>query len=225
MVVFTLLFLDWLEHEDVYAIGVVNCVTRIGEVRGRASNASLWIRLGYPSPLLRFLHHTVPLFSILPVFSPFSITCFSFQTPPPMSGHFEWNNGTWRFVIPSLTKMALSLKYVISYALALTHFTKTRCSYVCCYLRLTVNQQSLGFEVVLCDLNSEKTWWEWTSKAINGVLNKQEELLSQMRRIVTAPTVRADGRSHMWSWTTCSTESPRFSSWFGTKWLPAKKVQ
>lgn len=179
-------------------------------------------------PLLRFLHHTVPLFSLLPVFSPFSITRFSLQTPPPIlrpSGYFEWNNGIWRFVIPSLTKMASSLKYVISYALALTRFTQTRWSYVCCSLRLTVNRQSSGLEVALCDLNSEKAWWEWTSKAINGVLDKQEELLSQMRSIATAPTIRKDGRSHMWSWTTCSTESPRFSSWFGTKWLPAKKVQ
>ena len=97
----------------------------------------------------------------------------------------------------SLSKMASSLKYVISHALALTHFIKTRWSYVCCYLRLTVNRQSSEFEVALCDLNSEKAWWEWTSKAINGVLNKQEELLSQMRRIATAPTVREDGRSHM----------------------------
>ena len=118
------------------------------EVGGRASNVSLWIRLGYPSPLLRFLHHKVPLFSLLPVFSPFSITRFSLRAPPPilhlssLSGYFEWNNGTWGFIIPSLTKMASSLKYVISYALALTYFTKTRWSYVCCYLRLTVNRQS-----------------------------------------------------------------------------------
>ena len=83
--------------------------------------------------------------------------------------------------------MASSLKYVISHALALTHFIKTRWSYVCCYLRLTVNRQSSEFEVALCDLNSEKAWWEWTSKAINGVLDKQEELLSQMRSIATAP--------------------------------------
>ena len=92
VVVLTFLFLDWPEHVDVYAIGVVNCVTGIGEVGGRASNASLWIRLGYPSPLLRFLHHTVPFFSLLPVFSPFSITRFSLQTPPSilrLSGYFE----------------------------------------------------------------------------------------------------------------------------------------
>ena len=142
---------------------------------------------------------------------------------PPIKGKYLV---TLCFVIPSLTKMASSLNYVISYALALTYFTKTRWSYVCCYLRLTVNRQSSGLEVALCDLNSGlKAWWEWTSKAINGVLNKQEELLSQMRRIATVPTVREDGRSHMWSWITCLIESSRFSSWFGTKWLPTKKVQ
>ena len=68
--------------------------------------------------------------------------------------------------------------------------------------------------MALCDLNSEKAWWEWISKAINGVLDKQEELLSHMRSIATAPTVREDGRNHMWFWTRCSTESPIFSSWF-----------
>ena len=180
-----------------------------------------------PSPFAIFASYGSPLFTTPSLFSFFHYTFFAPKSPSHFTPVrlFWMDYGIWRFVIPSLTKMASSLKYVISYALALTRFTQTRWSYVCCSLRLTVNRQSSGLEVALCDLNSEKAWWEWTSKAINGVLDKQEELLSQMRSIAIAPTIRKGGRSHIWSWTTCSTESPRFSSWFGTKWLPAKKVQ
>jgi len=44
-------------------------------------------------------------------------------------------------------------------------------------------------EVVLCDFHREKAWWEWTSKGINEVLDKREEVLSGMRRIAKAPTL------------------------------------
>ena len=68
-------------------------------------------------------------------------------------------------------------------------------------------------------------WWEWTSKGTNGVLKKREEVLSQMRRIAKSPTLKEMEEaindfqaSKLWI------ENARLRSWFGSKWLPAKKV-
>jgi len=83
---------------------------------------------------------------------------------------------------------------------------------------------NLESEVVLCDFHREKAWWEWTSKSTNGVLNKRDEVLSRMRRIAKAATLKDMDKavkdfqdSAVW------TENARLRSWFSTKWLPAKK--
>lgn len=77
----------------------------------------------------------------------------------------------------------------------------------------------------LCDFHRENAWWEWTSKGTNEVLDKREEVLSGMRRIAKAPTLEEMEEaitdlqaSKLWL------EYARLKSWFGSKWLPAKKV-
>ena len=79
--------------------------------------------------------------------------------------------------------------------------------------------------MVLCDFHREKAWRQWTSKGTNEVLDKREEVLSGMRRIAKAPTLEemeeaiTDLQANkLW------VENARLKSWFGSKWLPAKKV-
>ena len=82
-----------------------------------------------------------------------------------------------------------------------------------------------GSEVVLCDFHREKAWWVWTSKTTNGVLDKRDQVLSHMRRIAKVPTLKEmEEAISDFKGSTVWKENTRLQSWFGTKWLPAKKV-
>lgn len=79
--------------------------------------------------------------------------------------------------------------------------------------------------VVLCDFHREKAWWEWTSKATNGVLEMRDATLNLLRNIAKATTIpkMTEAIVNMQS-NALWKANEKLRTWFNNTWLPNKQV-